>query len=297
MQLIQVNDVRKSYATNVAVDGVSLNIEKGELFGLLGPNGAGKSTTIAMMAGLIRPDRGSVTVDGMNPAESSSKARIGLAPQALAIYERLTAEENLVFFAKLMGISGKVLQERVDWALDLAGLSDRRKDIVNTYSGGMKRRLNLACALVHGPEVVFLDEPTVGVDPQSRNFIFDSVERLRDDGLTVLYTTHYMEEAERLCDRVAIMDGGKILGIGTVSDLIDRFGGESMVLAEFSNMPDGFTFPGAVITDVTLKLASRDPFHDVAKLAESGVGLKTLHVERPNLETVFLSLTGKSLRD
>jgi len=293
--LIQVTDVKKSYGTNLAVAGVTISIEKSEVFGLLGPNGAGKSTTIAMMAGLIRPDTGSVTVAGVDPIKA--KVRIGLAPQALAIYERLTAEENLLFFARLMGLTGAKLEERVVWALELAGLADRRKDIVNTFSGGMKRRLNLACALVHAPEVVFLDEPTVGVDPQSRNFIFDSVERLRDEGLTVLYTTHYMEEAERLCDRVAIMDAGKILGIGTVPELIDQFGGSSTVVAEFEGPINGFVFPGATVSKDTLKLSSKDPFRDVAKLAESGVALKSLHVERPDLESVFLSLTGRSLRD
>lgn len=293
--MIQVTEVKKSYGSNVAVAGVTLSIEKSEVFGLLGPNGAGKSTTIAMMAGLIRPDSGSVTIAGVNPIEA--KVRIGLAPQALALYDRLSAQENLVFFARLMGLHGAKLEERVVWALELAGLVDRRKDIVDTFSGGMKRRLNLACALVHSPEVVFLDEPTVGVDPQSRNFIFDSVEKLRDDGLTVLYTTHYMEEAERLCDRVAIMDAGKILGIGTVPDLIDQFGGESTVVAEFDGSLNGFTPPGAAVTKGTLKLPSKDPFRDIAKLAESGVALKSLHVERPDLESVFLSLTGRSLRD
>jgi ABC-2 type transport system ATP-binding protein len=295
--LIDLIDVRKSYGDNLAVAGVSLEIQKGEMFGLLGPNGAGKSTTIAMMAGLIRPDSGSINIAGQDPSTSSAKSRIGLAPQALAIYERLTCEENLVFFAKIKELSGEKLKERVDWALDLSGLADRRKDIVNTFSGGMKRRLNLACALVHGPEVVFLDEPTVGVDPQSRNFIFDSVERLRNEGLTVLYTTHYMEEAERLCDRVAIMDHGKILGLGTVPELINTFGGESMIIAEFDRPPSDFHFPGAIIDDVNLKLPSKEPFKDVAKLAETGAGLKSLLVERPNLETVFLSLTGRSLRD
>ncbi len=161
----------------------------------------------------------------------------------------------------------------------------------------MKRRLNLACGLVHAPEVVFLDEPTVGVDPQSRNFIFDSVERLRDEGLTVLYTTHYMEEAERLCDRVAIMDHGKILGLGAVPELIARFGGESMIIAEFDRPPVSFNFPGAIVDEVNLKLPSKEPFKDVAKLAETGAGLRSLLVERPNLESVFLSLTGRSLRD
>jgi ABC-2 type transport system ATP-binding protein len=295
--LIQLIGIHKSFGALTAVDGITFDIPKGEIFGLLGPNGAGKSTTIAIMAGLIRPDLGQVKVAGCDPDNSSTRSKIGLAPQALAIYERLTAEENLQFFAKLMGLEGGQIEERVTWAFDLAGLSDRRKDIVSTFSGGMKRRLNLVCALVHAPEVVFLDEPTVGVDTQSRNFIFDSVEKLRDEGLTVLYTTHYMEEAERLCDRVAIMDHGKILGIGTVPELIECFGGVSTIIAEFDRQPEAAMFPEATLDDTTLRLPSREPFAVVAKLASSGLGLRSLTVERPDLESVFLSLTGRRLRD
>jgi ABC-2 type transport system ATP-binding protein len=295
--VIEVSNLKKSYGSLIAVDGVSLSIQKGEMFGLLGPNGAGKSTTISIMAGLLKPDSGFAKIGGEDPTSPTARKRIGLAPQALAIYERLTAEENLLFFGKLSGLSGANLAERATWALALAGLADRRKDIVGTFSGGMKRRLNLVCALVHAPEVVFLDEPTVGVDPQSRNFLFDTVEKLRDEGLTIIYTTHYMEEAERLCDRVAIMDQGKILGLGAVEDLISQYGTESTLIAEFDKVPNGIGFAGAEITGSTLTLKSKEPFADLAKLAGSGIAMKTLRMESPNLESVFLSLTGRSLRD
>ncbi|HEY3782431.1 MAG TPA: ABC transporter ATP-binding protein [Fimbriimonadaceae bacterium] len=295
--MIEVSNLKKSYGSLVAVDGVSLTINKGEMFGLLGPNGAGKSTTISIMAGLLKPDSGTVKISGDDPISAAAKKRIGLAPQSLAIYERLTAEENLMFFGKLSGLGGPQLSERTTWALELAGLADRRKDIVGTFSGGMKRRLNLVCALVHAPEVVFLDEPTVGVDPQSRNFLFDTVEKLRDEGLTIIYTTHYMEEAERLCDRVAIMDQGKILAQGTVQELIGQFGAESTLIAEFERMPDSFVFAGAEVTGSILTLKSKEPFADMAKLAGAGVAMKSLKMESPNLETVFLNLTGRSLRD
>jgi len=220
-----------------------------------------------------------------------------LAPQSLAIYDPLTAQENLTFFASLYGLAGAKLHSRVAWALELAGLADRRKDFVRTFSGGMKRRLNLACALVHEPKVVFLDEPTVGVDSQSRNHLFDSVQRLRDEGLTVVYTTHYMEEAERLCDRVAIMDQGKILAMDSVPGLISTYGGLSMIVVELLGAPDGFSFRGAVPENSELKFGSSEPFEDIAKLSHAGLRVKSLRVEQPDLEGVFLSLTGKTLRD
>ena len=293
-----VRDVRKSYGANVAVGGVSFEVMRGEVFGLLGPNGAGKSTTINMMVGAIRPDSGSVAVDGSaDPARPAVRKELGLAPQALAIYEELTAEENLGFFARIYDLSSARQKERIDWALDLAGLADRRNDFVRTYSGGMKRRLNIACGLVHEPRIVFLDEPTVGVDPQSRNYIFDSVQRLKSEGLTVVYTTHYMEEAQRLCDRVGIMDRGKLLALDSVDGLIKQYGGKSSVTAEFEEPPAESPLPGAELEGATLTALTDSPLQDVARLAQSGLALKTLHVERPHLESVFLSLTGRSLRD
>jgi ABC-2 type transport system ATP-binding protein len=296
--MIEVADLKKRYGAITAVDGISFEVKEGEIFGLLGPNGAGKSTAIGMMAGYIKPDQGSVSVaNSGSPVRASVRKNVGLSPQALALYEDLTAEENLAFSAKLYGLGGSKLAERVNWSLDLAGLQDRRKHAVKTFSGGMKRRLNIACALVHEPKVVFLDEPTVGVDPQSRNYIFESVERLRSEGLTVVYTTHYMEEAQRLCDRVAIIDHGKILALDTVEALIQAHGGGSLVIAELERIPENFAYVEGELIDSTLRISTMHPFQEVAKLAQMAVPMSSLRVDRPDLESVFLSLTGRSLRD
>ncbi len=231
--MIRFKNLRKSFGSNVAVDNLSLEINKGEIFGLLGPNGAGKTTMVNLAVGLLEPDQGSVELEGFGTPESPQiRAKIGVAPQALSIYEDLSADENLNFFGKIQRLASSEINERVDWSLDFVGLSDRRKDRVKTFSGGMKRRLNLAIALVHDPPLLLLDEPTVGVDPQSRNAIFDNIESLRKEGRTIIYTTHYIEEAERLCDRVGIMDHGKLLALDTVRGLIDAHGGKTTVIAE-----------------------------------------------------------------
>jgi ABC-2 type transport system ATP-binding protein len=219
--VLSLTNVRKQYGTLVAVDGLSLSANRGEVLGLLGPNGAGKSTTVSLAVGLLSPDSGRVAIDGAgDPRDPAVRARIGVAPQALALYDLLSGDENLRFFGEVYGLRGSPLEARVSWALDFVGLSDRRRDRVATYSGGMKRRLNLASALVHDPELILLDEPTVGVDPQSRHQIFDNILALKQLGRTLIYTTHYMEEAERLCDRVAIVDRGALLALGTVPDLL-----------------------------------------------------------------------------
>ena len=221
MNAIHVADLRKSYGTLKAVDGVTFEVARGETFGLLGPNGAGKSTTIGMIVGALRPDHGSVTVDGeSDPTRPALRRRIGVSPQSLALYDEMTAQENLEFFGRLYDLGRPLLKARVEWALAFSGLTDRRKDRVKVFSGGMQRRLNLVCGLIHDPPVILMDEPTVGVDPQSRNAIFESIEALKREGRTIVYTTHYMEEAERLCDRVAIMDHGKILALDTVEGLL-----------------------------------------------------------------------------
>jgi linearmycin/streptolysin S transport system ATP-binding protein len=251
MNAIEIRDLKKAFGATVAVDGISFGIARGEVFGLLGPNGAGKTTTISMIVGTLKPDAGTVAVDGEpDPTRESVRLRIGTAPQAIALYGDLTAEENLRFFGTLYGLKGPRLRERVDWALDFSGLDSRRRDRVSAYSGGMQRRLNLVAGLLHDPPVILLDEPTVGVDPQSRNRIFENIETLKRQGRTVLYTTHYMEEAQRLCDRVAILDRGVIRAIDSVARLIERYGGEPVT-----------------------------------------------KVERGDLETVFLHLTGRTLRD
>jgi ABC-2 type transport system ATP-binding protein len=230
--MLTFTDVRKSFGKTVAVDGLSLSVRKGEVLGLLGPNGAGKSTSVSLAVGLRAPDAGTVTIDGGNPSDPAVRQRIGVAPQALAIYDLLSGEENLRFFGQVYGLSGAALEARVAWCLEFVGLTDRRKDWAGGYSGGMKRRLNLAAALLHDPDLLLLDEPTVGVDPQSRNSIFESIESLHRQGRTVIYTTHYMEEAARLCDRIAIVDHGQLLALGTVDDLIAQHGGEATVVVQ-----------------------------------------------------------------
>jgi ABC-2 type transport system ATP-binding protein len=278
-------DLRKAYGRTTAVDGVSFEVGRGECFGLLGPNGAGKSTTINILVGALSPDSGEVRVDGEgDPARAETRRKIGVAPQALSLYEELTGEENLALFARLYGLDAARVAERVQWTLDFAGLADRRRDRVKTYSGGMKRRLNLAAALVHDPPVLLMDEPTVGVDPQSRNHLFESIERLKSQGRTILYTTHSMEEAERLCDRIAIMDHGKVIALDSLEGLLRAHGGRSVVEVEFEDAP-----PRRIDTD--------RPPETVAELAKSGAKFTAIRVERPNLEIVFLKLTGRRLRD
>jgi ABC-2 type transport system ATP-binding protein len=296
--MIEVHELRKSFGPIMAVAGISCEIRDGETFGLLGPNGAGKSTTIGMLTGVVRPDAGSILIDGVkSPNDAATRLSIGVAPQALSLYEELTALENLRFFARLYDLSGSRLRERVDWALEFAGLTDRGRDRVKTFSGGMKRRLNLAVALVHDPQIVFLDEPTVGVDPQSRNHIFERIEGLRADGRTVVYTTHYMEEAQRLCDRVAIMDRGAILDLDAVPALVDRYGGRSVVKAELVRQPADTTILPAPADGLSLRFETDRPLEEIGRLSTAGVAFQTLEVTKPDLETVFLTLTGRSLRD
>jgi ABC-2 type transport system ATP-binding protein len=297
---VRADGLRKSYGATVAVDGVSLEIRGGEIFGLLGPNGAGKSTTIGMLAGLLLPDAGRAEIAGGDPALPGTRRRLGVAPQALAIYPELTAEENLRFFGVLYGLARDRLRERVGWALELAGLTERRGERVANYSGGMQRRLNLACALVHDPEVLFLDEPTVGVDPQSRNAIFEQIERLRAAAKTVLYTTHYMEEAQRLCDRVAIIDHGKILALGKVDELIAAHGGKSVLRVELGAPPADGADPtglGGVLDGTTLRVDTARPHEAIARVFAAGVRVERLQLEPADLESVFLNLTGRRLRD
>jgi ABC-2 type transport system ATP-binding protein len=281
--MLKLHQLCKTFTDIQAVDHLSIEIQAGEVFGLLGPNGAGKTTTVNMAVGLLKPDSGKVEINGTrSPLDPETRKQIGVAPQALALYEELSGEENLQFYGKLQGLAGKRLSDRVAWALNFVSLTDRSKDRVQVYSGGMKRRLNLAVALVHDPPLLLLDEPTVGVDPQSRNAIFENIMALQREGRSILYTTHYMEEAQRLCERVGIMDKGKLLAVDTVDGLIVKYGGKDTVIAE---MEDG---ERSIETD--------DPIAELDKLRGSGKLLR-FRVERPNLETVFLNLTGKQLRD
>jgi linearmycin/streptolysin S transport system ATP-binding protein len=296
--MIDVKNLTKRFGDLVAVDDVSFEVAKGEMFGLLGPNGAGKTTTINMLIGALKPSAGSVALSGQpDPTQAGVRRIVGMAPQSLSLYDELTCAENLAFFARMYGLAGKKLHERIDWGLEFAGLEERRKSKVKTFSGGMKRRLNLACALAHEPDIVLLDEPTVGVDPQSRNHIFERIEVLKKAGLTVIYTTHYMEEAERLCDRVAIMDRGSILALGTIDELIAAHGGTSVVMAELKEPPgEGVKLEGQ-LDGTALRLETARPLEAISDLSGRGVAFRTLQVQQPDLETVFLALTGRRLRD
>ena len=302
--MIQVNNLIKRYGDRTAVDGVSFELTAGKTLGLLGPNGAGKSTTLNILSGLLAPDEGTVKVgtsgdgkDNGDPLLPAVRKQIGVSPQSLSLYEELSARENLAFFGSLYQISGKALQERVDWCLEFSALADRQNDRVSTFSGGMKRRLNIAVALIQDPTVLFLDEPTVGVDPQSRNHIFESIERLQSDNLTIIYTTHYMEEAQRLCDEVAIIDQGKILSHDTVNGLLDKHGGDSVVEAELKpGISDHVQLPGTRDGN-QFRFETAQPLQEVADLASNGIEFQSLLIKRPDLESVFLSLTGRSLRD
>ncbi len=281
--MLILRDVTKRYGRTVAVDGLSLDVQPGEVFGLLGPNGAGKTTTVNMAVGLLEPDAGEVRIGDLgSPTSPGVRRRLGVAPQAVAVYEALTGSENLALFATLYGLRGGARHEAIARALAFVGLTDRRDDRVSTYSGGMKRRLNLAAAVLHDPDLVLLDEPTVGVDPQSRNAIFDNIAALRTRGRTVVYTTHYMEEAERLCDRVAILDRGRVLANDTVQNLIRQHGGATVLVADVNGVERRMTTP--------------EPLQELNRLADSST-LGTFHVERPTLEQVFLHLTGRQLRD
>jgi ABC-2 type transport system ATP-binding protein len=295
---LRVVDLRKSFGDRIAVDGVSFEVAPGESFGLLGPNGAGKTTTIGMIVGVLAPDSGQVTVDGeVDPTRPALRRRIGVAPQALALYQDLTAEENLSFFGSLYGLSRDALRERVQWALTFSGLEERRRGLVRTFSGGMQRRLNLVCGLLHDPPVILLDEPTVGVDPQSRNAIFESIEALKRQGRTIVYTTHYMEEAERLCDRVAIMDHGRILALDTVEGLLREHGGLPRVEIEFPEAPASLATAGGTWEGGRWRIETNRPEEVLHQAIGSGEALRHVTIERANLESVFLHLTGRTLRD
>ncbi len=281
--MLRLSHLRKTYGDLVAVCDLSFEIRPQEIFGLLGPNGAGKTTAVGLAIGLLEPDGGRVQIGELgSPADPRVRAAIGLAPQNLAIYEEMSGEENLAFFGRLHGLGGGELAERVDWALDFVDLAERRRSRVKTYSGGMKRRLNLAVAVLHRPALLLLDEPTVGVDPQSRNAIFEKILALREEGLTVVYTTHYMEEAQRLCDRVGILDRGELLDLDTVPALISRHGGKSTLTVERGNGEE--------------RIETEDPVTELKQVMATG-GLLRFRVDPPNLETVFLKLTGRHLRD
>jgi ABC-2 type transport system ATP-binding protein len=309
--MLECRGLRRRYGDLIAVDGVGFQISPGETYGLLGPNGAGKTTTISIVAGLLDRDDGEVTVDGrpMSSHTVRAKAAIGYVPQDLAIYPDLSARENLMFFARLYGMSAPDAKRRCAEVLELTGLADRAREATKKYSGGMKRRLNIGIGLLHRPKLLILDEPTVGVDPQSRNAILESVEGLSGEGMAVLYTTHYMEEAERLCDRVGIIDHGKLIAEGTRKELVSLVGeGDRVRLLATGNLAGaaadlaGHPFVRqASATDQGIDLMVEDARSNLpvilTEAAAAGTAIRSVEVTEPDLESVFLHLTGRALRD
>jgi ABC-2 type transport system ATP-binding protein len=309
--MLEVKGLTKSYGKLMAVSGVGFRADSGETIGLLGPNGAGKTTTVSIIAGLLSADSGEVLIEGKQVKSDTDpvKLKIGLVPQDMALYDKLSARDNLSFFAALYSLAGARAKPTIAEALNLVGLSDRAGDKVGTFSGGMKRRLNLAAALLHDPQILLLDEPTVGVDPQSRNAIFENLETLKKRGKTLIYTTHYMEEAERLCDRIVIIDHGKVVANDTLQGLHELLPVTNVIAIELDHA-DGFKLE-PMLTLPEVKSAAleqgilRVGVHDLSDgaprilrwLAENGHSYHHVSSEQPDLETVFLTLTGRSLRD
>jgi ABC-2 type transport system ATP-binding protein len=302
---LKVASLVKHFGPVTALDGVSLELRGGECLGLLGPNGAGKSTLIRCIVGRVLPDAGSATVFGFPANTTEARAALGWVPQELALYPRLTCSENLSAFGRYYGLSGHKLTEAVAWCLEWAALEDRAGELTMNLSGGMKRRLNMAAGIIHRPRVVLMDEPTVGVDPQSRNRIFEMIEKLRDQGAAIIYTTHYMEEAERLCDRVAIIDHGRIIAQGASEELIcSAFAQRSQVLARFAGTPCEIAAwverHKGRLSDGIAEFSIEDSKLITGLLndaASAGLELVDVTLRRPNLESVFLHLTGRELRD
>ena len=295
----------KRFGEVIAVAGITLELRAGECLGLLGPNGAGKSTLIRSIVGRVIPDAGTISVFGAPADSTSARNALGWIPQELALYPRLSCRENLQSFGRYHGLSGPVLTEAVERCLEWATLTDRADELVRNLSGGMKRRLNMAAGLIHQPKLVLMDEPTVGVDPQSRNHIFEMIEKLGSQGMSIVYTTHYMEEAERLCDRVAIVDHGRIIALGTDAELVQNaFGSRTQLVARFAgvteSVADWVAQRGGQMLDGAAQFTVEHPAEIASLLEDStkaGLELVDLSLHRPNLESVFLHLTGRELRD
>jgi ABC-2 type transport system ATP-binding protein len=308
---IQVENLHKSFADIKAVQGVSFDVQPGEIFGLLGPNGAGKTTTIAMLSTLLRPDEGDARIMGhsirRNP--QAVKAVLGVVPQEIALYEDLSARENLTFWGKMYGLRGANLRPRVDEVLELIGLSDRANGRVGTFSGGMKRRVNIGVALLHKPQVIYMDEPTVGIDPQSRRNILDSVVTLKNQGMTVLYTTHYMEEAQELCNHIAIMDHGRVIACGTNDELVRLVGEQTRLDLTLNAEAERVSAAWQAVEGVShvstenggIIVLADDSNLVLPRLFEAATRydarITSIDIREPNLEAVFLHLTGRALRD
>jgi ABC-2 type transport system ATP-binding protein len=311
MNVLEIKNLTKKFGDFIAVDNMSLVIQEGEIFGFLGSNGAGKSTTINMISGLLRNNSGEIHILGKNIASHSkfAKMNIGIVPQDLAIYEDMTAYENVRFFAGLYGLRGADLKERVEEALEFVGLLDKQKSYPMNFSGGMKRRLNIACAIAHRPKLIIMDEPTVGIDPQSRNYILTSVRKLNEMGCTVIYTSHYMEEVEEICSRIAIVDHGKVIAEGTKEQLKAIITDTKDILIEVKNSENLDETSLREIKGVNsvsseenmVKINSQSEINNLNQIIQffinRGIEIRSLQELAPNLETVFLTLTGRNLRD
>lgn len=309
--LLEIRDLIKRYNDFLALDHVNLSIEEGEIFGLLGPNGAGKTTTISILSGLTKPNGGEVKFLGKDITryEMEVKQEIGVVPQEIALFEDLNAYENLDYFGRLYGLKGQLLKDRIAESLEFVGLSDRRKDLPKKFSGGMKRRLNIAAAIMHRPKLIIMDEPTVGIDPQSRNHILESIKELNRMGSTIIYTSHYMEEVEAICSKIAIVDHGRVIAQGTKDELTALIATEEKVVIELSAI--NFTLVEQVkkISSVRDCIVNGNQLEIMCKKGEQCVNrliqmisdtdseILSLVVEKPSLEAVFLTLTGRSLRN
>ncbi len=311
--ILETQNLFKNYGDFTAVKGISFEIKEGEIFSLLGPNGAGKTTTISMLSTLYTPTSGDATIGGHSITKDpmAVKRVIGVVPQDLALYEDLTAKENLIFWGQMYGLGGKSLNSRVDEVLEQIGLADKAKNRVKTYSGGMKRRVNIGVGLLHKPRLLFMDEPTVGIDPQSRRAILDTVKDLNKQGMTVLYTTHYMEEAQELSDRVGIIDHGELIALGTQDELTKQVGQTETLILHIGENEDPDALAKAVssvegvqkadVTDNVVSVITHDAKDVIAavvsKANERGIKIRSMDIREPNLEAVFLHLTGRALRD
>ena len=297
--MLQVRNAVKTFGVNKALDNVSLELREGEWLGLLGPNGAGKTTLIRAISGRVRLDSGSISLPG------DKNQILGIVPQEIALYPRLSAAENLRCFGELMGLTDRTLDERVDWALDFTGLEDRATDLVQTFSGGMRRRLNIACSVLHRPSVVLLDEPTVGVDPQSRQRIWEMLDRLRKDGASLLLTTHQLDEAQQICERIVVIDHGRVVASGSFDELVRQtIGSERRVAITLESETQALAFaswPDTKVEGNTVRAVVRDIASDFSGLlshaVNSGVQVKDVQVQSPTLQAVFIHLTGRELRD
>lgn len=309
--MLKAENLYRSFGNIKAVDGISFEVKQGEIFGLLGPNGAGKSTTISMISTLMNPTSGAILFEGNNIFDNSKemRKRLGVVPQEIALYPTLSGFQNLSFWGSIYGLKGAELKNKINHVSEIIGLSERLKDRVDKYSGGMKRRLNIGAALLHSPELLIMDEPTVGIDPQSRNHILDTVLKLNEQGMTIIYTSHYMEEVEYLCNRICIMDEGKIIASGTQQELVELVNGKTQINVSLNDMDHSFievlkkiegVFEAKVLDDTFSIYGENSDMilaEVIGKVTEHGKRIKSIDVKKPNLEAVFLHLTGKALRD